>query len=312
MQVFSAKDVERVLGISKGALRALVRGGFVAPARGRHRQYVFSFRDLATLRAARALLRVRVPPNRITHSLARFRSENGPSNVRACGTELVVRDDCGLWRNAEGQYLLQLEASLAAEALGESAAPALDILNRTAQSRPANEPAAPLTPVIAAEALFDNALSLEDKDADAAIQGYRLCVEMDPSHGDARLNWGRLLHSSGLLAEAEAVYRGGLENKGQGKEGHGNEGKRNENQGNDGSGDTEHTSLLFNLALVLEDTGRELEAIDCYKRALACDWEQADVHLNLARLYQQLDMARAAIRHWNEFRRISGTEPPQD
>jgi tetratricopeptide (TPR) repeat protein len=288
MQVFSAKDVERVLGISKGALRALVRGGFVAPARGRHRQYVFSFRDLATLRAARALLRVRVPPNRITGALARFRSENGPSNVRACGTELVVRDECGLWRNAEGQFLLQLEATAGGtEALNEAAAPALEILNGTSQSRAANEASCD-EPTTKAEALFDRALRLEEKDAEAAISGYKLCVEMDPSHGDARLNWGRLLHSSGALAEAEAVYRGGL-----------------------GNGAEDDPSLLFNLALVLEDTGRELEAIDCYKRALARDSEQADVHLNLARLYQQLDMARAAIRHWNEFRRISGPELPQ-
>jgi len=288
MQVFSAKDVERVLGISRGALRALVRGGFVAPARGRHRQYVFSFRDLATLRAARALLRVRVPPNRITGALAQFRSENGPSNVRACGTELVVRDECGLWRNAEGQFLLQLDTTGSTEALNEAAAPALNILSGDAHQRAANE-AAPDAPPSEAEVLFGKALGHEEEqDTEAAISGYRLCLEVDPSHGDARLNWGRLLHSSGLHSEAEAVYRGGLASEGD-----------------------DQSSLLFNLALVLEDTGRELEAIDCYKRALAQDAEQADVHLNLARLYQQLNMARAAIRHWNEFRRISGSEAPQ-
>jgi tetratricopeptide (TPR) repeat protein len=289
MQVFSAKDVERVLGISKSALRALVRGGFVAPARGRHRQYVFSFRDLATLRAARSLLRVHVPPHRITGALAQFRSESGPSNVRACGTELVVRDECGLWRNAEGQFLLQLDPTAAAttESLNEAAAPALEILNGTALNRAANEPVSD-EPPNEAEALFGQALSLEDQDTNAAISGYRLCLEIDPSHGDARLNWGRLLHSSGLHEEAEAVYRGGLAN-----------------------GAEDDPSLLFNLALVLEDTGRELEAIDCYKRALARDPDQADVHLNLARLYQQLEMPRAAIRHWNEFRRISGPNAPQ-
>jgi tetratricopeptide (TPR) repeat protein len=64
-------------------------------------------------------------------------------------------------------------------------------------------------------------------------------------------------------------------------------------------------NLLFNLALVLEDTGRELEAADMYRRALAQDEDFADAHFNLARLYQQLQMPRAAIRHWNCYRRLT-------
>ncbi len=72
---------------------------------------------------------------------------------------------------------------------------------------------------------------------------------------------------------------------------------------------SEDVNLLFNLALLLEDTGRELEAIDIYRRALALEDNFADAHFNLARLYQQLSMPHAAIRHWNFYRRL--TAPPK-
>ena len=75
------------------------------------------------------------------------------------------------------------------------------------------------------------------------------------------------------------------------------------------NGGSEDVNLLFNLALVLEDTGRELEAVDIYRRALALEHDFADAHFNLARLYQQLSMPRAAIRHWNFYRRL--TLPPK-
>ncbi len=43
MQVFRAKDVERVLGMRRSALRMLVQDGLVTPARGPGRQYRFPF-----------------------------------------------------------------------------------------------------------------------------------------------------------------------------------------------------------------------------------------------------------------------------
>jgi len=61
----------------------------------------------------------------------------------------------------------------------------------------------------------------------------------------------------GRLAEAEQVYRFG--------------------------GQAE-PFLVFNLAVLLEDLGREPEAIVAYREALALDPQFADAHFNLARL----------------------------
>jgi tetratricopeptide (TPR) repeat protein len=97
----------------------------------------------------------------------------------------------------------------------------------------------------------------------------------DPSHAEARINLGRLLHLRGGHLDAEAVYRGG------------------------GS----HPLLLFNLAVLLEDLNRNAEAIAAYREALAIDPELTDAHFNLARLYELSGDPRAALRHLLAYRR---------
>ena len=75
MHFFSVKDVERVLRIPRSAIRTLISGGYVAPKRGRRRQYEFSFQDLIALRTARALILARVSPRRISQALRQLRKE---------------------------------------------------------------------------------------------------------------------------------------------------------------------------------------------------------------------------------------------
>jgi tetratricopeptide (TPR) repeat protein len=227
MQVFRAKDVERVLGMRRSALRMLVQDGLVTPARGPGRQYRFSFRDLARLRSAQALLQANVSPRRVALTLP-------------------VRDEHGLLTTPSGQYLLDLD----------------------------------LAPLPSSGTLNDTGvLHILEGDPVAPADGY--AVEEHEPDDIARLEWGRQLREEGLIDAAEAIYRGGLR---------------------EGSGPPD---LLIALGELLEQTERELEAIDNYKRALALQPDEPDVHFSLARVYQQLGMSRAAVRHWDRFRELS-------
>lgn len=282
MHFFSVKDVERVLRIPRSAIRSLISGGYVAPKRGRRRQFEFSFQDLIALRTARALILARVSPRRISQALKQLRKEVPPElptaklRIGASGTELVVRDQAGPWRAPSGQLLLEFDANLAdgtVEILDRST---LEVL----QADPGREA---LPPDADADDLFAQALALEETDVEGAIHAYQRCIDADPGHTGARINCGRLLHVADRADDAEEIYRAAL------------------NAG------CEDVNLFFNLALVLEDTGRELEAVDIYRRALALEDDFADAHFNLARLYQQLNMSRAAIRHWNFYRRLTAS-----
>src|SRR5688572_1019111 len=165
MQVFSVKDVERVLRIPRSAIHSLVRGGFVAPARGRRRQYEFSFQDLVALRTARALMLARVSPRRISQALRQLRLSVPPSppsaNLRICasGTELVVRDENGPWRAPSGQLLLEFDVKMndgRVEILDRPTPPADAAVLETPPPQPAHNGAEH------PDTLFERALQLED------------------------------------------------------------------------------------------------------------------------------------------------------
>ena len=51
MELYSVRDVERVLQLPRSTLHGLVKLGFVRPARGPRGKYLFSFQDLIVLRA---------------------------------------------------------------------------------------------------------------------------------------------------------------------------------------------------------------------------------------------------------------------
>src|ERR1700689_4288178 len=85
---------------------------------------------------------------------------------------------------------------------------------------------------------------LEEADRIAARQAYESCLAGDCSHLEARINLGRLLHLEGMHADAETIYR-----------------------------DTQEAdaTLFFNIAVLMEDLGREPDAIKYYYEAIVHD-----------------------------------------
>jgi tetratricopeptide (TPR) repeat protein len=58
---------------------------------------------------------------------------------------------------------------------------------------------------------FEKAVFMEQIDEAAAIRAYEAIIAEDPSHLDARVNLGRVLHEAGRYEKAERVYRDALE-----------------------------------------------------------------------------------------------------
>jgi len=267
MRSYSVRDVERVLRLSRGTTRGLIKAGFVKPARGARREYRFSFQDLIVLRAARALIQAKVPARRIRRSLESLRHKLPASiplsglAIGAVGDHVVVRDGEKRWQADSGQYLLALDMTVQ------------DGVLQLAVRKPAAEPA----PV---HDWFAQALTLESSDPDAALRAYRLAVDADPRNAAAWTNLGRLLHERGRKREADEVYRRAAKNIGP------------------------DPLLLFNHGVLLEDLGNCAAALAAYTRALEGDPNLADCHYNLARLYEALGKPQRAIRHLGQYRRL--------
>ena len=273
MQWYDLKDVERLLQLSRGTVRGLVARGFIEPTRGPRRELRFSFQDLILLRTARALAQAKVSSRRINRSLTELRRKLPASvplsglNICALGERVVVRRGNRRWNADSGQYLLELDVSLAEGSLRILEVPA--------------EPKTAATADVSAEHWFEHALAVEETDPTAALLAYRRCCTLDASHTGARVNLGRLLHASGQLEEAERVYREAL-----------------------GAQDPDPL-LLFNLGVLLEDSDRAGEALGCYQRAITADPDLADAHFNLARLYERAGKPQHAIRHLGCYRKLT-------
>jgi tetratricopeptide (TPR) repeat protein len=113
-------------------------------------------------------------------------------------------------------------------------------------------------------------LELEEADRRAARHAYEACLAGDCRHLEARINLGRLLHLEGLHADAERMYR---------------------------ESEEADATLYFNLAVLLEDLGRDEDAVKFYREAIVHDPGMADSHLNLSMLLERNGQMQSAYRH---------------
>src|SRR6185503_16582719 len=94
--MYTVKEVCRIVGIPRSAIRGFIENGFVSPLRGRRREYLFNFRDLIALRMAKGLGEARLSKKRIAASLKRLRRKLPKTlplsglRIAAVGNDVVV------------------------------------------------------------------------------------------------------------------------------------------------------------------------------------------------------------------------------
>lgn len=272
---YTTRDVARLLGWSRAAVRRAVRSGYVRADRGSRGEYLFSFQDLVALRAVRQLKESGVSGRRISQALGRLvdqlPEEKTLAAVRlvADGDRIVVEDGGEIYNPETGQRVLDFEGSRRSS----SAAP----LEHT----PGGEEAG-TAPDLAAEEWYLLGVELEVDNPLEAKRAYRKALELDDTLGDAHLNLGRLLHEEGRLRTAEACYRAAVSHS---------------------PGDA---TAHFNLAVALEDLGRPMEALSAYEQAIRIDPEYADAYYNVAGIYERLGKRAEAVRYLKTYKSLTG------
>ncbi len=270
---YTLPDVARMIGLSPARIRACIAAGCVVPRRGQRGEYRFSFQDVVLLRTAQGLLD-RLPVRTVHRALQRLRRQlpEGRSlagmRITAEGDRIVARAEGVAWRPESGQLLLDFDVA----SLARQAAPV---------ARRAVVAARRIAADLDADGWYALGSDLEAVDTAQARDAYRRALELDPTHFEARLDLGRLLHELGEVRAAEAQYRLATQAR------------------------PRDATAAFNLGVALEDLRRPADAQQEYERAIALDAEYADAHFNLAQLYERQGKHRSALRHLQAYRSLT-------
>jgi Flp pilus assembly protein TadD len=275
---YSARHAAQLIGLPESAIRSCIRDGLVGtpglvPAQ-------LTFRDLSALRMVKALVDAGLPLPRVRRELARIQRglPGGASiaelTVEARGGQIHVRGaTTEELRELRGQLALpfELAPATAADPAGEL----------RALPRPLDAPVPIAVAPATAEQWIARALQLEDRDPVAAIDAYRRSLRLRPECTEAWINLGRMFAESGDPEAARDCFRSALDL------------------------DPTDATAYYNLGVIAQDAGTEEDAIGFYRRALELDPRLAEAHYNLATLFDQSGDSRSAIRHINEYRKLT-------
>lgn len=224
MTTYSAADVERLVGLSAATLRALVKGGFVAPVREK-RELRFSFQDLTIARTAQALVVAGVSKQRLQGALRRVleRPESGQYALGfGDGAKRALKPAPQPARPPEEDLF---ERALALE--DEDAEAAIDAYRQLIAAEPARTDAR----------VNLGRLLHERGDAAAAVTVYRGSLAAGGDDAVLQFNLAVALEDSGRPQDAIAAYRAALAH------------------------DPDMADAHCNLALLCESLGRKQDAI---------------------------------------------------
>jgi tetratricopeptide (TPR) repeat protein len=276
---YSARHAAQLIGLPESAVRSCIRDGIVGTPNTVPAQ--LSFRDLSALRTVKSLIDAGLPLPRVRRELVRIQQAL-PSGTSLAELTVEAR---GGQVHVSG---LPEAADAAAPTAGQLALPFDPPVERPTPEGEVRElprPADAAVPVIAVPATADQwierGMQLEERDPVAAIDAYRRSLRLRPECTEAWINLGRLFAESGDAPAAHDCFRSALEL------------------------DPADATAYYNLGVLAQDGGKEADAIALYRRALELDPQLAEAHYNLATLFDQSGDSRAAIRHINEYRKLT-------
>jgi DNA-binding transcriptional MerR regulator len=273
--LFTARDVEKLLGLSTARLRTLDRSHIVSPTGERNGKRCYTFQDLIALRATHGLLESDVKPRDVARAIAALR-RTLPRVTRPLqelrivsdGRRLVVRADGASFEPVSGQMVLDFQVNTLREDVVRLLRP--DTLKTRART---------------AYDLYSKASTLDEDPGsfDEAEELYRRAVDLDPHLAIAYTNLGNIRFRRGDEKGAEELYRRALEIDDRQPEAH------------------------YNLGYVLLERGDARRSVPCFQRALDADPRFGDAHFNLAMAYEQMGERHKARPHWRKYLEIEPT-----
>jgi len=302
IELYSIRDVSRILAVQESRLRYWMQTGFVGPTVRKTNRFYYTFCDLLAVKAAKDLTEAGVPLQQVRKNVESLKKvlpgdTHPASRLRVCsdGETIVALADDVAFQPIGGQVVMAFTVPSFGEHVAEvlslrrvepaAAGPAAAAANANDAAPTAVDPdRTEANGGTAAYRCFVEACAAEDRgDSEHAEHLFRQALELEPRMAAALTNLGNLLYRRAELDEARRLYERALDH------------------------DPAQPEARYNLGNLLEDLGQTELAIAELRRVCATAPEFADAHYNLGLMLVQVGGASQARHHLERYLELDAT-----
>lgn len=295
IELYSIRDVARILAVQESRLRYWTQTGFVGPTVRKGGRFYYTFLDLVAVKSAKDLLAADVTLQAARKAVEGLRkalpTDTHPaSKLRLCsdGRTIVALADDIAFEPIGGQVVMAFSLAAFGDHVADVLAmPRVDPARTQPGGLHFGPSAAPHeitdSPTEAnggttAYRHFVEACAAEDRgDSQTAEHLFRQAIDLEPNMSAALTNLGNLVYRQGELEEARRLYERALDH------------------------DPMQAEARYNLANVFEDLGETELAIAELRRVCAACPDFADAHYNLGLMLAQVGGTGQAKQHLERY-----------
>lgn len=289
IELYSIRDVSRILAVQESRLRYWMQTGFVGPTVRKGGRFYFTFCDLVAVKAAKDLLAIGMPLQKVRKNLEALKKAlpedtHPASRLRVCcdGETIVALADDVAFQPIGGQVVMAFNVPSFGEHVSQVLAmPRVDP-NRAAPADGApvaveDNPTEANSGTTAYRHFVEACAAADRGDNETAEHLFRQALDLEPGMAAALTNLGNLVYRQGELEEARRCYERALEH------------------------DPLQAEARYNLANLLEDLGETELAIAELRKVCAASPEFADAHYNLGIMLAQVGGTAQARQHLERY-----------
>jgi len=293
IELYSIRDVSRILALQEARLRYWTQTGFVGPTVRKGGRFYYTFCDLLAVKAAKDLVATGMPLQKVRKNVDALKkalpNDTHPATkLRVCcdGETIVALADDIAFQPIGGQVVMAFNVPSFGEHVSQVLSmPRVDPNALTPRGSDSDGAPQEVTdnPTEAnsgstAYRLFVEACAAEDRgDSDTAEHLFRQAIDLEPNMAAALTNLGNLVYRQGELEEARKLYDRALEH------------------------DPSQPEARYNLANLLEDLGETDLAIAELRKVCAAAPEFADAHYNLGIMLAMVGGTAQAKQHLERY-----------
>ena len=292
IELYSIRDVSRILAVQEARLRYWTQTGFVGPTVRKGGRFYYTFCDLLAVKAAKDLVATGMPLQKVRKNVDALKKAlpddtHPATKLRVCcdGETIVALADDIAFQPIGGQVVMAFNVPSFGEHVSQVLSMprvdpnAVDAAGRTAvrrrrspttrRRRTAERPRTATSSRRAPRRIAATPSTAEHL--------FRQAIDLEPNMAAALTNLGNLVYRQGELEEARKLYDRALEH------------------------DPTQPEARYNLANLLEDLGETDLAIAELRKVCAAAPEFADAHYNLGIMLAMVGGTAQAKQHLERY-----------